>query len=298
MRWVQGVDLSSGRKCFLPAVMALYGMKPLPSENFWYQISTGYAVHTNISSALFQAVSEVVERDAITITWMQRLALPVLAETIQDAETRALANWAERHFMKLHLYDASTDVTLPTVYALLRAPYDRRIATTVGCATGLTLGAAARKAALEVVATKMGLSSSTSVPPATISEIAQIDDGALFMARPEMQSAFNFLTNDNDIRRMSDTDLVFACDEQQGLRRIIKVLSDASMEVIAVNRTTRELAAAGLVAVVVIVPKLQPMSLNPLVQFRAHPRLYSAPAKMGFRVLAEHELNPSPQPFA
>jgi ribosomal protein S12 methylthiotransferase accessory factor len=97
---------------------------------------------------------------------------------------------------------------------------------------------------------------------------------------------------------MSDTDLVFACDEQQGLRRIIKVLSDASMEVIAVNRTTRELAAAGLVAVVVIVPKLQPMSLNPLVQFRAHPRLYSAPAKMGFRVLAEHELNPSPQPFA
>jgi ribosomal protein S12 methylthiotransferase accessory factor len=298
MRWVQGVDLYSNRKCFLPAVMALWGMKPLPSENFWYQISTGYAVHTSITSALFRAASEVVERDAIAITWMQQLPLPVLAETVQDTETRALVGWAERHFMKLHLYDATTDVSLPTAYALLRAPYDRRIATTVACATGLTLRSAAWKAALDAVATKLGLSSSTSAPPATISEIAQIEDGALFMGRPEMQPAFNFLTNDNDGRKISDKNVVFACNEQQGLRRLVGILGGAAMEVIAVNRTTRELASAGLVAVVVIVPKLQPMSLNPLAQLRAHPRLYSAPAKMHFRVLAEHELNPFPQPFA
>jgi ribosomal protein S12 methylthiotransferase accessory factor len=137
-----------------------------------------------------------------------------------------------------------------------------------------------------------------SAPPATISEIVEVEDGARFMARPEMQPAFNFLTNDNDARRMSDKNVAFARNEQQGLRRLVGILGDAAMEVIAVNRTTRELASAGLVAVVVIVPKLQPMSLNPFVQFRAHPRLYSAPAKMHFPVLAEHELNQFPQPFA
>jgi ribosomal protein S12 methylthiotransferase accessory factor len=75
-------------------------------------------------------------------------------------------------------------------------------------------------------------------------------------------------------------------------------LSGKGMQVLAVNCTTRELAAVGLTAVNVIIPDLQPMSLLPLAQYRAHPRLYSAPLLMGYPSLPEEELNPWPVPYA
>ena len=48
----------------------------------------------------------------------------------------------------------------------------------------------------------------------------------------------------------------------------------------------------------VIIPELQPMSLRPLAQYRAHPRLYTAPRAMGHRALPESRLNRWPQPIA
>jgi ribosomal protein S12 methylthiotransferase accessory factor len=66
---------------------------------------------------------------------------------------------------------------------------------------------------------------------------------------------------------------------------------------IAVDRTPRELADVGLTAVNVVIPDLQPMSLRPLAQYRAHPRLYEAPVLMGYSSRSEEELNPWPQPF-
>ena len=65
----------------------------------------------------------------------------------------------------------------------------------------------------------------------------------------------------------------------------------------AVDRTPAELGAVGLTAVSVIIPDLQPMSLFPLAQYRAHPRLYQAPELMGYPSHSEKDLNPWPQPF-
>ena len=70
------------------------------------------------------------------------------------------------------------------------------------------------------------------------------------------------------------------------------------MPAVVVDRTSGDLAEAGLTCVSVVIPDLQPMSLRPLAQFKAHPRLYDAPARMGYPVRPEDELNPWPQPFA
>lgn len=70
------------------------------------------------------------------------------------------------------------------------------------------------------------------------------------------------------------------------------------MQVIAIERTTRELREVGLTSVNVVIPDLQPMSLAPFAQFKAHPRLYDAPSAMGYPVRSKEELNPWPQPFA
>jgi ribosomal protein S12 methylthiotransferase accessory factor len=47
-----------------------------PSEMFYYPISTGCASHVSLERALLGAILEVVERDAISIIWLQKLVLP------------------------------------------------------------------------------------------------------------------------------------------------------------------------------------------------------------------------------
>jgi ribosomal protein S12 methylthiotransferase accessory factor len=57
------------------------------------------------------------------------------------------------------------------------------------------------------------------------------------------------------------------------------------------------LLEAGFVAVRAVVPGLQPVSFWPRAQYRAHPRLYQAPAAMGYTVHGEPDQNYWPQPF-
>lgn len=299
MRWVKGHELYSGQERWLPAVMTCYGLDRLPSEGFWYPISTGYAVHSDARKAVWGALCEVVERDAVAVTWLQRLPLPRLPASVLDEDTAALADWAWRHFVETYLFDATTDTGLPTVYVVLRADYDTTVATTVSCATGLTITRAARRAVLEAVTARIPAKGGPdAAPPEDYAEFSGIMDGARYMGSPRMRHAFGFLTAQAEIPAAQVRASSFADDEAEGLRRLVGILGGLGIEVIAVNRTTRELAAVGLVAVSVVIPALQPMSLHPLAQFRAHPRLYSAPAAMGHRVLPEDELNHLPQPFA
>jgi ribosomal protein S12 methylthiotransferase accessory factor len=299
MRWVTGRELRSGEDRWLPAVMTCYGLDRLPSERFWYPISTGYAVHSTVSKAVFSALCEVVERDAVAITWLQRLPLPRLPASVLDQDTVALIDWATRHFVDTHLFDATTDIGLPTVYVVLRADHDATAATTVSCSTGLTLTQAARRAVLEAITARIPAQDGPdAAPPEDYAEFSGITDGSRYMGNPRMRHAFDFLTSRPDTPANQVSLSRFADDEADGLRRLVGILGGLGMEVIVVDRTTRELAAVGLIAVSVVVPALQPMSVHPLAQFRAHPRLYSAPARMGHRVLAEEDLNHLPQPFA
>jgi len=48
----------------------------------------------------------------------------------------------------------------------------------------------------------------------------------------------------------------------------------------------------------VIIPGLQPLSFHYRARYLGHPRLYEAPALMGYPVLREEDLNGWPQPFA
>ena len=48
-------------------------------ERFALPISTGCAAHTDIAAALLSGLCEVIERDAIALLWLQRMAVPRLS---------------------------------------------------------------------------------------------------------------------------------------------------------------------------------------------------------------------------
>jgi ribosomal protein S12 methylthiotransferase accessory factor len=296
IRWVKGTDLASAEKMWVPAVMACFGVREVvPGERFWYSISTGYAVHTDPAEALVRAICEVAERDIVAIGWLQRLPLPPLSPGVLTDGARYLVRWAEEHFVRAHVFDATTDLGVPTAYCLLIAEHDERVGQTVGCGCGRSMGAAAEKAVVEALAARSMLHRGEPGPQ-SYEQFTSIDDGARYMAAPDRATAFDFLTGDAE-RAASAGTSALPDDPADALSHLIRMLAEAGMRAIAVDRTTRELAEAGLTAVAAVIPDLQPMTLHPLTQFRAHPRLYALPARMGYRCLGEEELNPWPQPF-
>jgi ribosomal protein S12 methylthiotransferase accessory factor len=297
MRWIRGVDLASGAATWVPAVMACYALRDVaPSEQFWYRLSTGHAVHTDPAEALVRGLCEVIERDAIAVSWLQKLPLPSVAAADLPDEAITLLAWGRRHFIDTYLFDATTDLTVPTVFCLQVAPHDRRAAQVLGCATGRSIESAAERALLEACTSRSRFAAEAE-PPRDVRSFTSLSDGCSYMARPSSAPAFGFLL-EGARDRVAPGRPPLPCGSQETLARLVTTLSRKGMQVIAVDRTTRELELAGLTAVSVVVPDLQPMSLLPLAQYRAHPRLYAAPELMGYPSLSEQELNPWPVPYA
>jgi ribosomal protein S12 methylthiotransferase accessory factor len=296
LRWVQGTDLITGQRTWVPAVMACYGLRDvLPSERFWGRISTGFAVHSNPLEALVGAICEVIERDLHAVSWLQRLPLPVIASQYLSPAAHYLLDWSERHFIETFLFDGTSDMGVPTAYCLQIAEHDDRARHAVGAGTTRDIRGAAEKALLEALGVRHVLSSGTDIEE-DFSKFSDIADGARYMGRPEMAPAFSFLV-DGARGRPAPERPSLPDDPADALAWLLDTLSRKGMQAIAVDRTPRELRAAGLTPVNVVIPDLQPMSLYPLSQCRAHPRLYQAPLLMGYPSHSEEDLNPWPQPF-
>jgi ribosomal protein S12 methylthiotransferase accessory factor len=197
----------------------------------------------------------------------------------------------------IHLFDARTDLGIPTVYAVNTAWKDRHeLGTLVACASHLNPVEAVKKVLLEELVHRQIVSVETTVPPDP-DDFTQPIHGTRYMADPARARAFDFLLESTSSVRLSHLDALDAGDPAADVERIVQRLNAHGMESFAVELTTDEAAGAGMRVIRVIVPGLQPTTFRRRVRYQAHPRLYVAPAAMGHRVMDEPALNPLPQPF-
>lgn len=294
IRWVRGVDLESRTPVWVPAVMARFGMRHLAEgERFWNRVSTGYAVHADPAEAILRGLCEVAERDAAALVWLQMPPLPRLTFDSPPPGLRELLRHGDRHFLQTRFFDATTGLGVPTVYCVQLSAYDDACAQLAGCSAGRDLTEAATRALLECLPGRSLFHREDATGHALIM------DGAAEMGRRDRRDGFAFLLDDAPGRPVHGPDArpALPADPKAALDLLIRALSERGMRAVAVDRTTRELRAAGLTAVCVTVPALQPLTFHRYGQYRAHPRLYSGPREMGFTSRAEEELNPWPQPL-
>ncbi|MFI1014075.1 YcaO-like family protein [Streptomyces sp. NPDC020965] len=297
IRWVRGVDLIGGNEVWVPAALACYGLRGTPDERFGPGISTGFSIHTDMTRSVLGGVHEILERDSIALTWLQRLPLPPLADEVVTDDARQLIDWSRRRFIDTYLYDATSDIGVPTVFVLQSAPHDDQVRMIIGAGNGRSYGEAVDRAMLETLTTR-GLFYGDDQPRDDYAEFHSVVDGARFMSRPERAGAFAFLLDGLAERTPSAWAPELPEDPERQLAAILSRLADAGMQAVAVDLTSSEMRGVGLSAVAVVIPDLQPMSLNPLANFRAHPRLSTALARMGHACPTEEEQNPWPVPFA
>ncbi|MET9428904.1 MULTISPECIES: YcaO-like family protein [unclassified Streptomyces] len=299
IRWSSGLDLITREPVWVPSVMACYGVADVgPAERFAPRISTGFAVHTDPVEAVVRGMFEVIERDANAVLWLQRLPLPEIHSAHLTGDVVRLVEWCRLRFKEVRLFDATSDLGVPTAYCVISARHDRRARQMVGASCGRDIGAAAHKALLEALGSPLHIHS---VPESDAADSPETmyaaGDTARYMGRAEHRHAFDFLLAASDDRPAPFVRPSLPDDPSEALARLLTRFADVGMRPVAVDRTPRELVDVGLTAVNVVIADLQPMALMPLAQFTAHPRLYEAPARMGYRVLPRESLNPWPQPM-
>jgi ribosomal protein S12 methylthiotransferase accessory factor len=300
MRWVRSVSLLDGRLVYVPAVMVyLYAGVAGAGERIWHPITTGCAAYPTYEGALARAILEIVERDAISIVWLQRLPL---ARIEIDEVAPCLAGCWERYQqssrdLEYVFFDATADLGLPTVYALQVARADPRVSTLVACSTEMTAPAAVAKVIRDMAAARISLRHPRPVPESW-DEFSDVFHGATYMARRERAEAFQFLLESGRTRRLSEMPAAGESDGQGSLAALLGRLRQGGFTAYAVDLSTDEALRCGMRVVRVIIPGLQPLSFHYRARYLGHPRLYEAPRFMGLPVHPEEGLNQWPQPFA
>lgn len=297
IRWVRGVELTRGRDAHVPAVMAHLGIPAMAGEHFWTQISTGCATHRSMEEALVNGICEVIERDAVALTWLLRLPLPEVARDCFPADVLSIVDWYDEREIDLRFFDATTELGIPTIYCVQTARFATKASQIVSSATELDVDAAMLKAALESIGMRAAIEGYRGAGPRRYADHTDVLDGAVLMASPARRAAFSFLLDRPDVPESRPAPVPPGTPAEQ-LRLLLGRLRQRDMRVYAVDLTPRELADLGQFVVQVLIPALQPMSLRPLAQYRAHGRLGTAAVAMGRAPVPPSRQNPWPQPMA
>jgi ribosomal protein S12 methylthiotransferase accessory factor len=298
MRWSRGYSLTLGRERFVPAVMTHLYLRPTSQERIWQEISTGVAAHTRLEAALISAICEVIERDAIAITWLARLQLPRIEFTTPlPAALATNFELLKRSLVQQYFFDATTDIGIPTVYAVQILEGHPTSAQYVNCATGFSAAEACAKTIREAAPARAVLKHVDGVP-ANVADFRSLYDGAHLLGRQAYRREFDFLLDSPRRRNLEAMEIDGPADERGRLRFLLDRLHGLGFEPVVIDLTTDELRELGIWVVRAVIPGLMPMSSVQRGRFLGTPRLYEYPCRAGFGALGEHEINPTPQPFA
>lgn len=303
LRWTRGYSLISGAPLWVPAIAVYLGLRmDYPGEGFLIPISTGTALGASYEQALVIGICEVIERDALSLTWLHQLPLPELL--VEELEVPGLAERMARvraAGIEQRFYDATSDLGVPTLYAL-QIDRSGAVHTLVMAATRMSGRELFNKVIDESAASRYAIENMASKPlpfdPADYSTFRRLTDGATLYADPRTSSAFDFLRNTAERRPASSLAECGAADPALELERLTRIFAERGLELAAVDLGTPATKAAGFCAVKVLAPQLLPLATDHNVRFLGTPRLHSAPAAMGYPARSAETVNAWPQPFA
>jgi ribosomal protein S12 methylthiotransferase accessory factor len=298
IRWVKSISLAERKMRFVPAVMVYSRlMNLMPGERFWFPISTGCSAHFGLNDAIVSGICEVIERDAISLTWLRELRHPRVIIDCDLEELRPYWNLYHRSSsaVEFEFYDATTDVGVPTIYGLRIAACSDSARTLVGCSTNLMAVPAIQKVFCDLVSLGTQLLENPKYPE-QIADFKDLMHGAAYMADSRRESAFDFLRNNG--KRVGLSSLLSAREQPGDLETLVERLRIRGMMPYVVDLTTDEANTVGMKVVRVIIPQLQPLSFHYLARYLGHARLFHEGIPgievdnkgRGFNVL--------PQPFA
>lgn len=302
--WVESTRLSDGARVWVPAQLVYLRADLLQQHAIGYPTSNGLAYGSTVDEALVSGILELVERDAVMITWYKGLSMPLV-----DVESDpALAAFFLRHVwpagIEVSLVELSVFSGIPVVLAVVRNRASELAPLGLGAAAGATPLRAAKKAVCEAISTRGWVifkqrDGHVVDPDSDFNETVRIfDDHISLYANSELIPDTEFL--DSSSHRVRIDQIASLPDRDPGVLRdaLISKLSNDGIEMYAVDATSPDVREAGGHVVKVFSPQLQPLDCGYRRRYLGTRRLREKPVELGLVPATEAEyLNPLPHPF-
>ncbi|NNF26983.1 MAG: TOMM precursor leader peptide-binding protein, partial [Gemmatimonadetes bacterium] len=119
--WTSVWSLTEGRHKYL-TTQYLYFAHPGPIEHtFSFADSNGNAAGNTMEEAILQGLLEVIERDAVSLWWYNRLRMPSLdLSRFEEPRVRTLMSYYESLGRQVFALDLTTDLGIPVVAVVSR----------------------------------------------------------------------------------------------------------------------------------------------------------------------------------
>jgi ribosomal protein S12 methylthiotransferase accessory factor len=307
LAWIDGVDACDGATVVALPASLVYLVFPPPRLEDYFAPSTsnGLAAGQTLASAALGGLCEVMERDAMLITWMNRL--PAVELTFDDSST--IAGRIYRHYahfgVKVRAFLMPSDLPAATVMAISFEEDPARPANVVGLGCHPDPSVALLKALFEMCQSRPaeGTRFQTKPPQGRLNryeDVHTLDDHSAFMSQMDRRHEFAFLWQTGEQKRVDQLPNRSTGDPGQDLMRCASELAANGHRAAFVELTTPDLVDYGIHVVRVIVPELQPVHFGYGQERLGGERLFTLPQKLGFGESrrSESDLNPCPHPLA
>jgi bacteriocin biosynthesis cyclodehydratase domain-containing protein len=291
IEWTPAWSVTRGERRWLPTRYCYFNyvdpavVEEAGDNEFCLADSNGCASGSTIEEAILQGFLELVERDACSLWWYNRVRRPAfdLEASAAPFVRRARAYWASRQ-RGLHVLDLTNDFGIPVAIAVSYREADgKAIAFGLGAHFDAEIAVSRALAELNQMIT-------------VEAEIAKWDAGVKVTA--DSRAVIDWSRNNSldseaycvpdGIIRTDAYDRPQVGDLKEAVERCAKLVADKGFEVIVLDHSRPEIDFA---AARVVVPGMRHF----WARFRAG-RLYQAPATLGWldKPLSEDSLNPIP----
>ncbi len=288
VRWVKGKIAMTNEEIYVPANFVY--MYPFKDSYIFEATSNGLSAGKTFEEAASNALSEVIERDALMITWLAKIPRPHIA--IKNEELSQI--FKERFSpsgLEFHIIDITLDIKVPTVMVI---SIDRKHKTgiMVGASSKPNIENAIYKALLEGgyqgrETLKYFNKTADKLSP---HEVETFLDHLKFYSNLKHEQAFEFLLYTEEIEYKYPK-----VDPTSEYEYIVSKIKNVGLNAIVVDVTTPEISEKGISVVRAIVPGTMQLNAEYKTRTLGVKRLYTVPKNMGYTF---RDLNPYPHPLS
>jgi ribosomal protein S12 methylthiotransferase accessory factor len=304
--WTEAFSLTRDEPVLVPACLTYIPYYPFHRDrgecSIGPSISTGQACASTDSRAVLRGLCEVVERDAFTITWLQRLT-PCAIDLHSSPELeRTFRERFARPHLEYSLLQLPSDIEISCVLCVLvdRSVRPPRVST--GGAASLEPREAVLKALVEAVQTRqwakfLGQQPHPLVVEPDYSNNDDFEKHVFLYAYADMLESVGFLREPTDSVELGDLPRVDVEDAGECLAEARARVEAVGAEVMVVDLTTDDVRDCGYRVVKVLVPSAQQLEGDHNHRLLGSPRLFDVPRRIGQGDRTYAMLNPAPHPY-
>ncbi len=197
IHWVQGHWLGLQKPVWVPALVSYFNFSARHEEQFSQVSSNGLAAGQNNDDAAIRATYELIERDAMMLTWYAQLPCQRLSLDSQyQGKMRLMIDHMTAQGVALEVYLLDVGIHVPTVVCLGLGDGMTTPAVSVALATHGDIHVAMRKALLEqghVMPYLCHLMRSNHKRPNQVHEVQTLEDHAAYYFSGDKLAAFDFM---------------------------------------------------------------------------------------------------------